>query len=91
MLVMRHEFTARYPDGKVEEITSTLLDFGEPGGESSMARTVSLPAAIAARLILEGEITARGVHIPVISEIYSPVLDELEELKIHLEEKSTTQ
>ncbi len=87
MLIMQHRFLAEYPDGTGEEITSTMLDFGIPGGDSSMARTVSLPAAIAARLILEGKITRRGVCIPVVAEIYDPVLDELGELDICLEEE----
>jgi hypothetical protein len=43
-----------------------------------MSRTVSLPAAIGARMILEGKITDRGVLIPVEPSIYDPVLQELE-------------
>ena len=89
MLVMKHDFTAAYPDESSEAITSTMLDFGfQSDGDSSMARTVSLPAAIAVRMVLEGKIDARGVHIPVISEIYDPVLAELAELGIELKEES---
>lgn len=87
MICMKHTFRAEYPDGKAEAITSTMLAFGEPEGDSSMAQTVSLPAAIAVRMILEGKIAARGVHIPVISEIYEPVLEELETLGIGLKEE----
>lgn len=79
LCVMQHEFGAEYPDGRKEETFSTLVDFGIPDGDSSMARTVSLPAAIGARMILEGEITDRGVMIPVAPSIYEPVLKELEE------------
>jgi saccharopine dehydrogenase-like NADP-dependent oxidoreductase len=82
MLVLRHEFLAEYPQGRREEITSTLIDYGVPHGDSSMARTVSLPAAIAVKLILEGRIQRRGVCIPVEPAIYHPVLDELETLGI---------
>ena len=82
MIVLCHYFIAKFPDGKTEEITSTLIDYGRPDGDSSMAHTVSLPAAIGARLILEGVITDTGVHIPVKPEIYNPVLDELENLDI---------
>jgi hypothetical protein len=39
---------------------------------------VSLPAAIGARMILEGRITDQGVLIPVLASIYEPVLRELE-------------
>jgi len=53
-----------------------------------MARTVGLPAAVGARLILEGEINLTGVHIPVLPEIYEPALRELEQLGITCVEKS---
>ncbi|MDO9547380.1 MAG: saccharopine dehydrogenase C-terminal domain-containing protein, partial [Candidatus Marinimicrobia bacterium] len=56
MIVLYHDFLAKWPD-KTKRITSTLVDFGIPHGDSSMARTVSLPAAIATRLILQGKIT----------------------------------
>ncbi len=79
LCVMQHEFEAEYPDGRREETRSTLVDFGIPGGDSSMARTVSLPAAIGARMILEGDISDRGVLIPVAPSVYEPVLKELEE------------
>lgn len=81
MVVLVHEFEATYRD-RDEEITSTLIDFGAPGGDTAMARTVGLPAAIAARLILDGEITLTGVHVPVLPELYQPVLRELAELGI---------
>jgi saccharopine dehydrogenase-like NADP-dependent oxidoreductase len=87
MIVMLHEFTAEYPDGKVEKITSTLLDYGIPNGDSSMARTVSLPVAIAVRMMLEGEIKGTGVIIPTAPEVYNPILDELEKMDIKFVEK----
>lgn len=86
MIVLHHQFEARKNDGKTQKITSTLVDYGVPNGDSSMARTVSLPAAIATHLILEGKIAEKGVKIPVDPEIYNPVLDELETLGIHCSE-----
>lgn len=89
MLVMHHEFIAEYPSPRrSERLTSTLLDFGIPNGDTSMARTVSLPAAMAARLILEGKIKGAGVQIPVSPAIYEPLLRELEEMEngIHFKE-----
>ncbi len=77
MIVMHHEFIIEYKDKK-EKITSTLIDYGIPKGDSAMARTVSLPAAIAAKLILDEKIKMTGVKIPVEEEIYKPVLEELE-------------
>ena len=87
MLIMQHEFMAEYPDRK-EAITSTMIDYGLPFGDTSMSRTVGLPAAIASRMILQGDISGlSGVHTPVIPEIYEPVLAELAQLGISLEEK----
>jgi len=88
MIVLHHDFEARYP-GRRERITSTLVDHGVPRGDSAMARTVSLPAAIATRLLLEGKITTKGVLIPNLEEIYVPVLAELEKLGITCREQTT--
>jgi saccharopine dehydrogenase (NADP+, L-glutamate forming) len=89
MVVMLHEFIAEYPDKK-EYITSTLVDYGIPDGDTSVARTVSIPAAIAVKLILQGKIDFTGVHIPTIPEIYNPILDELEKHNIKFEERRKT-
>ena len=86
MLIMRHEFGASYPDAGEEAITSTLLAYGIPGGDSAMARTVGLPAAIAARLLLEGTLQRSGVLIPILPEVFEPVLTELERHGIRFEE-----
>jgi len=86
MIVMHHEFIAEYPSKK-EYITSTLLVYGIPDGDSAIARTVALPVAIAVKMILHGAINITGVHIPVIPEIYNPILDELEGLDIIFDEK----
>jgi saccharopine dehydrogenase-like NADP-dependent oxidoreductase len=89
MIILKHVFIAEYPKEKRrEKIESTLIDFGIPNGDSAMSRTVSLPAAIGAKLILTGKIKALGVQIPVIPEIYKPVLAELETLKIVCKEKT---
>jgi len=74
MIVLQHEFLTRTESGRTERIVSTLIDYGIPGGDSSMSRTVGLPAAI-------------GVHVPVHPEIYGPILEELEALGVRFEEK----
>ncbi len=90
MIVLQHEFIASYPGAGKERIISTLIDFGVSGGDSSMARTVGLPAAIGTKLILEGKIKETGVHIPVSPEIYRPILAELKTLNIAFKEKRET-
>ncbi|MCK5152180.1 MAG: saccharopine dehydrogenase NADP-binding domain-containing protein [Candidatus Thorarchaeota archaeon] len=85
MIVMHHAFIAEYSD-RQESITSTMIDYGIPNGDSSMSRTVALPVAIASRLILEGKINLTGVHRPIMADIYNLILKELETLDIKLEE-----
>lgn len=87
LIVLEHHFEAIYPTGQKERIIATLIAMGEPGGPSAMARTVSLPAAIAVDLILQGKITATGVQIPVRPDIYEPILAGLKDLGIEFTEK----
>jgi saccharopine dehydrogenase (NADP+, L-glutamate forming) len=86
LIILHHRFIATYGKKK-EYITSTLVDTGIPNGDSAMSRTVSLPAAIAAALILEGKIKLKGVKIPVMPEVYNPVLAELETMGVKFVEK----
>lgn len=91
MLVMQHEFIAEYPDRRekiTSTITSTMIDYGIPHGDTSMSRTVGLPAAIAVRMILQGQVELTGVHRPVMPELYDPILAELKELGIGFTEKA---
>jgi saccharopine dehydrogenase-like NADP-dependent oxidoreductase len=89
MIVLRHEFEFFDANGRPGNTVATLVAFGEPSGDSAMARTVSLPAAVAARLILDGRIASTGVRIPVDPEIYEPVLDALEPMGIVFRETQT--
>ena len=79
MVIVHTRILAEYRDYN-EECTSTLLIKGLPYGDSAMSRAVSLPAAIASRLILEGDITMTGVLRPTFHQIYHPVLEEMKTL-----------
>lgn len=87
MVVMQHTFLAAWSDGRKEVIRSRMLDFGTLATDTSIARTVALPAAIGVEMILTGKIGVKGVHVPVIPEIYHPVLDELERMGIRMDEE----
>lgn len=87
MVVMQHTFLAEYPDGNKEVIRSRMLDFGTPGEDTSVARTVALPAAIGVEMILEKQITISGVHRPIHKNIYQPILNRLESMDIRVLEE----
>ena len=78
MIIVHDEIEVEFP-GRQERHLSTMMVEGVPHGDSAMSRAVSLPAAIASRLILEGKIDLSGVQMPMLTEIYEPVLTELEE------------
>ncbi|MEA3494561.1 MAG: saccharopine dehydrogenase C-terminal domain-containing protein [Bacteroidota bacterium] len=87
LILMLHTFLVEYEDGKTEIIKSRMINYGEIGGNTAISKTVGLPAAIAVKMILDNEIKIKGVHIPTIPEIYKPVLKELENLGIKMEEE----
>ncbi|MCO5605370.1 hypothetical protein L7F22_059553 [Adiantum nelumboides] len=96
MVLLHHEIEIKFGDDRrSEKHVATLLEFGDLGSSSSdffqkphsaMARTVGLPAAIGAQLLLLGKISSRGVLRPLHPEIYLPVLEVLESSGIHIKE-----
>lgn len=86
MVIMLHSFLVEKANGEKEVIKSRLLDFAT-AEDTSIARTVALPAAIAVKMILENKITDTGVHIPISKTIYEPVLNELEKMGIAMVEE----
>ena len=81
MIIMQHQFEYEL-DGEHKKIVSSMVTKGEDAVNTSMAKTVGLPVAILVKLILQGKVTLTGVHIPVMSEVYNPVLDELKDYGI---------
>ena len=88
MIVMWHRFRFMR-EGKSREIQASMVVMGENSIKTAMAKTVGLPLAIAAKLLLMGKINQRGVVIPVSKEIYAPVLHELKTVGIELNEQET--
>ncbi|MCE3278150.1 MAG: saccharopine dehydrogenase [Bacteroidetes bacterium] len=87
MIVMQHQFKYISADKKDKTILSSLVVKGEDQIYTAMAKTVGLPLAITAKLILQNKIDARGVTIPTTKEIYLPLLRELESFGVKFEEK----
>ncbi len=77
MVVMQHDIEYTL-ENQNHQIISSLIVKGKDSIHTAMAKTVGLPLGIAAKLILNGTINLYGLHIPIIKEIYEPVLKELE-------------
>ena len=84
-IVMWHRFVYDQ-SGSKKEIQSYLTATGKDEKETAMAKTVGLPLAIAANLLIEGKISSRGVVIPTVKQIYEPILDELRKFDIKFTE-----
>lgn len=88
MIIMYHKFI--YQDkntNKKREINSHMVVVGDDAEHTGMSKTVGLPMAIAVKLLMLGQIEARGVCVPTDKRIYEPVLDELEKVGITFSEK----
>ena len=85
MIVMIHEIDYQ-ERAQVHALKSSLIIQGQNIRHTAMAKTVGLPLGIAAKLILEGKLSLSGLHIPVLPQIYEPVLRELESLGIRFHE-----
>ncbi len=85
LVVMMHEIAYEWK-GKTYLLKSSLVVKGEDHLHTAMAKTVGLPLGIAAKLLLEGLLTTTGLHIPILREIYEPVLAELKRNGIEFHE-----
>ncbi len=88
MIIMQHEFEYDL-DGERRLLTSTLVLKGNDSTDTAMARLVGIPLGIFVKLVMQGKITATGVNIPVMKEVYDPVIEELKEYGVVFEERET--
>ena len=87
MIVMQHQFDYTL-NGKNKRIKSSLVVRGKDQVHTAMAITVGIPVAIATKLLLTGVIERRGVVVPIMKDVYEPVLNELKEYGINFIEES---
>ncbi|MCF8227812.1 MAG: saccharopine dehydrogenase NADP-binding domain-containing protein [Bacteroidales bacterium] len=76
MIIMQHKFEYTYDDME-KEIKSTMVVKGDDPVHTAMSITVGIPVAIAAKLLLQGRIKVRGAQLPVVKDIYEPIMKEL--------------
>jgi saccharopine dehydrogenase-like NADP-dependent oxidoreductase len=89
LVVLQHEIGYEL-DGEKHLASSSLVVKGENHLNTAIAKTTSLPLGIAAKQILQGNIHETGLHIPVMSSVYVPVLKELEKNGLRFEENDCT-
>ncbi|MEJ7738979.1 MAG: saccharopine dehydrogenase C-terminal domain-containing protein [Chitinophagaceae bacterium] len=77
MIVLLHQVVFE-ENGVERKVESSLIVKGENSVHTAMAKTVGLPLGIAAKLVLQGKISLTGLHIPVITQVYEPIMKELE-------------
>ncbi|WP_297336171.1 saccharopine dehydrogenase C-terminal domain-containing protein [Algoriphagus sp.] len=87
MIVMQHLFELKSQSG-IRKLTSSLVCIGENSAYTAMAKTVGLPLALAVDLFLDGKIQSKGLQLPVLPEIYVPILQQLEKEGIVFTEKT---
>lgn len=91
LIIMQHEYIIEYPaTGLRKKHTSLFVDYGEPGGDTAIARTTGIPAGLGAVMILRGQIDLTGVLIPVHPSIYEPALKELAGMGMVFKETTET-
>ncbi len=88
LVVMRHEFKYILNE-KESQHRSFLVLKGEDSVNTAMAKTVGLPLGIMVRLLLQESLFLTGVQIPVMSQVYEPVLKELGEYGVKFHEELT--
>ncbi len=86
MALLEHELVIRDAEGKKRYRRERILAIGLAGDDSAMATTVSIPAATACGLILDGRLDhLSGIQRPLQPEIARPILDRLEAHNIVVE------
>lgn len=88
MVCLQHKFGIEWPNGEEEVRTSTLVDYGDPNGYSSMAKLVGVPCAVASQRVLDGSL-GKGLLAPMSPEINDPIMKTLKDkYGIYLVEKT---
>ncbi len=86
LIVMQHEFVFSL-NGAIKRKRSTLVVTGQDQVYTAMAITVGIPLAIGVKMMMLGETQLKGVHMPVLPELYKPILKELEEYGVKFVEE----
>jgi saccharopine dehydrogenase-like NADP-dependent oxidoreductase len=87
-VVMEHQLEYEFREDQYE-FSATLIMNGENQKESALAKIIGYTCGATAKSVMLKSFDMKGVHVPIMKEIYDPVLNELEELGIafHITDK----
>jgi saccharopine dehydrogenase-like NADP-dependent oxidoreductase len=88
LVVLHHEIGYEL-EGKKRMANSSLIVKGEDHLNTAIDKTIGLPLGMAAKQIFQGNINETGLHIPVMSSVYIPVLLELEKYGVRFLDSDT--
>jgi saccharopine dehydrogenase-like NADP-dependent oxidoreductase len=81
MIVMYNKFGYEM-NGELKQIDATLVCEGVNQTYTAMAKTVGMPVAISALMVFKNELNLTGVHLPILKEIYEPILEKLKDFDV---------
>lgn len=87
-IVMVHRLRAT-KEKTVFEFTSSLVIEGENERHTAMSKTVGMPIAFAVERMIRGEIKERGVRLPIMPELYLPILADLKKIGVEFIESES--
>jgi saccharopine dehydrogenase (NADP+, L-glutamate forming) len=88
MIIMQHQVDYTLSDGSEHQHFSTMVYKGDNANNTAMSKLVGLPLAMGVKNILLGNYQKiSGVHIPILPEIYEPIMNELIEWGVRFDEK----
>lgn len=67
LVVLYHDIGVVWPGDRYEKKLVTLVSYGETNGYTAMAKTVGIPAAIAANMVLQGTMHKSSWRLKVTS------------------------
>jgi saccharopine dehydrogenase-like NADP-dependent oxidoreductase len=86
MIVMWHKFIYEIK-GEERETHTSMVVIGENSYHTAMSKCVGLPVGMGTELILNGQLTQKGIVRPLTKDIYVPVLEALAKRGIRFTER----
>jgi len=91
-VIMEHHLSYEFREESYE-FRARLISKGDNIKEGALAKAIGLTCGVAAKSFLLGSISVKGLHTPVIREIYDPILNELSDMGVafHVEERKLSE